>query len=57
MLGFNPSLYNGKEDDSISLYGYLSFKRYLKLIGFNNPKNIKKVKNWKQRYPNMVVVI
>lgn len=53
MLGFNPSLYNGKNQSSVSIYGYQSIEHYMTLIGFNNPKHQQKVINWKNQYPKL----
>ena len=57
MLGFNPSIYFNDKYGRISIYGVASFNRYEELIGWSSPKNIKKVSDWKRRYPNMVVVV
>lgn len=48
MLGFNPSLSITKDYFNISLYGYSSLKKYMDLIGFSNPKHLRKINDWKQ---------
>ncbi|MDD5132819.1 MAG: LAGLIDADG family homing endonuclease [Candidatus Nanoarchaeia archaeon] len=53
MLGFNPCYFKGEGYSSLSLYGYNSLKRYMDLIGFHNPKHLRKVNNWKLLYPKL----
>nr|MBI4156093.1 LAGLIDADG family homing endonuclease [Candidatus Woesearchaeota archaeon] len=55
MLGFNPCKYKNKNGYwYIYLYGYERFKRYQKLIGWNNPKNLRKIDKWKNSYGNLI---
>ena len=54
MLGFEPYLYQDKKGYwHIVLNGYERIERYSKLIGWNNPKHLKKVTSWKENYPNL----
>lgn len=53
MLGFNPKLYKDSNKLIIMLYGYENFSRYLKIIGTKQPKNIKKIEEWKKRNPKI----
>ena len=52
MLGFNPYFYYDiKRDDSkVILYGITQLKYYAQLIGWNNPKHLNKVKEWRKIY-------
>ncbi len=53
MLGFRPSIYVGKEATSVSLHGYNSLKHFMDIVGFNNPKHLKKVRKWEEMYPKI----
>ncbi|MFH2028210.1 MAG: LAGLIDADG family homing endonuclease [Nanoarchaeota archaeon] len=57
MLGLSPSFYIGKNYASVSLYGYESLKRYIELIGFHNPKHLKKIDDWEKAYPKLVAMV
>lgn len=59
MLGFNPKCYSTGRYSSINLNGYKRLALYSKLVGWNNPKHLNKVKEWKQKYPEigMAVVV
>ena len=67
MLGFDPKMCYDKRYSCWQLYmnGYERLERYSKIIGWNNPKHINKVKKWKELYPqlgknvntNMVAVV
>ncbi|MBU0466174.1 MAG: LAGLIDADG family homing endonuclease [Candidatus Woesearchaeota archaeon] len=37
----------------ITLNGYERFERYNKLIGWHNPKHLRKIKKWKKQYPKL----
>lgn len=56
MLGFNPVVNLARGQSKISLNGVSSLKRYEKMIGWSSPKNLKKVENWKNRYPQLNMV-
>jgi hypothetical protein len=53
MLGFN--IWNGFNEryGRISINGIPNFKRYKELIGWSSEKNLKKVKMWEEKYPNL----
>ncbi len=53
MLGFNPSLYKGKDFHALNIYGVQSLKKFLDLIGFHNPKHLSKIEAWKRAYPKL----
>ncbi len=53
MLGFNPNIYFNKEEGIISLNGIGVFKKYEELIGWSSPKNLNKLKAWKNKYPQL----
>ncbi len=53
MLGFNPNVYLDCEYPRISLNGIAALKRYEKLIGWSSQKNLNKLNNWKNRYPEL----
>lgn len=53
MLGFNVKTYKDKDCYSIVLNGYSNFERYNKLIGWSNPKHLKKIKRWSERNPKI----
>jgi len=57
MLGFNPSIHFGKDCARISLYGYDSLEKFIERIGFNNPKHLKKIEEWKRSYPKLVAMV
>jgi len=57
MLGLRPSFHIGKDYASVSLYGYDTLKRYMELIGFHNPKHLKKIYDWKKSYPKLVAMV
>jgi hypothetical protein len=49
MLGFSPKLYTHKDGyTEVVLYGYSQLHHYEKIIGWNSPKHLKKVKKWKE---------
>ena len=54
MMGFKPWVGFNKRYGRISLYGTEVFKRYEELIGWSSPKNLNKVKDWKERYPQLI---
>ncbi len=53
MLGFNPNVYLDCEYPRISLNGIAALKRYEKLIGWSSQKNLNKLNDWKNRYPEL----
>ena len=53
MLGFNPNVYINKNDGVISLNGIGALKRYGQLIGWSSQKNLNKLNNWKNQYPQL----
>ena len=54
MLGLKPNTYKDKRGySSININGYQRLKKYLELIGSNNPKHLSKIKGWKKLYPNL----
>ncbi len=53
MLGFNPGIYFNKKYGRISIYGINALKRYEKLIGWSSQKNLNKLNDWKNRYPQL----
>ncbi len=53
MLGLNPKISKTKSCWRIDLNGYKRLEVYSKLIGWNNPKNIVRVINWKKQYPEL----
>jgi len=53
MLGFEPKKYKEGDYWKIHLRGYKRLERYSKLIGWNNPKHLNKVKQWKNTYPKL----
>ena len=55
MLGFKPNVYLNEQYPKISLNGIGSLKRYEKLIGWNSQKNLNKLNDWKNRYPNLSI--
>jgi outer membrane PBP1 activator LpoA protein len=57
MLGFNSCIYTNAEYPSAHLYGYRALTRYIELVGFNNPKHLKKIENWKKTYPKLAAVV
>ncbi len=57
MLGFNPSTHFDKESASVSLYGYDSLEKFIERVGFNNPKHLKKIAEWKKSYPKLVAMV
>ncbi len=55
ILGLKPRMCVDKRGYwRIDLNGYKRLERYEKLIGWSNPKHLKKIKAWKQLYPNLV---
>lgn len=53
-LGFRPRKYIASNGYwSIYLYGYSNFERYEKLIGWRNPKNMRKVLEFRKRYSGL----
>ena len=55
MLGLNPCKYKNKKGYwCIYLYGYERFKKYQKLIGWSNQKNLRKIDKWKNSYGNLM---
>ena len=53
MLGFNPNVYINQNEGIISLNGIGALKRYEKLIGWSSQKNLNKLNNWKNKYPQL----
>ena len=53
MLGFNPNPCLNRDCWTLDLYGYKSLDRYMELIGFNNPKHLRKINEWRKRYPKL----
>jgi len=53
MMGFNPWIGFNKNYGRISIYGIRAFKRYGELVGWSSPKNLNKVKNWEEMYPQL----
>ena len=54
MLGFDPYIFEEKGGCwHIYLNGYERMKKYSQLIGWNNPKHLNKVKEWKETYPEL----
>ncbi|MBU2634234.1 MAG: hypothetical protein KJ674_03230 [Nanoarchaeota archaeon] len=53
MLGFAPSISYNNKYGRISIYGIKAFKRYEKLIGWRSQKNLNRLNNWKNRYPQL----
>ena len=56
MLGLKPISYKNVAKDGIRygvyLNGYERFFKYMKLVGFNSPKHLKKVEKWKELHPD-----
>ncbi len=60
MLGFNPGIYFNNKYGRISIYGINALKKYENLIGWSSQKNLKRLNDWKKRYPqlnNMAIVV
>ena len=56
LLGFSPRIYYHKDGyTEVVLYGYSQLKYYEKIIGWNSPKHLKKVKEWNRRFMATVV--
>ncbi|MAG53029.1 MAG: hypothetical protein CMH62_03645 [Nanoarchaeota archaeon] len=54
MIGLKPYKYKDKLGYwHIDLNGYERLEKYSQLIGWSNPKHLKKVKEWKKRYPKL----
>lgn len=53
MFGFNPSVCFNERYGRICIYGISAFKRYEELIGWSSQKNLNKVKDWKNKYPEL----
>ena len=53
MLGFNIKIYKSKKYWEVKMNGYKNFSLYQKLIGTNQPKNIKKINEWRNLYPDL----
>lgn len=53
MLGLEPRVNKSGDYWVISLNGYERLRKYSKIIGWNNTKNINKVVEWKRRYPEL----
>ena len=54
MLGFDPYIFEEKGGCwHIYLNGYERMRKYSQLIGWNNPKHLNKVKEWKEAYPEL----
>lgn len=53
MLGFDPSVIFNKRYGRIFIYGIGALKRYEELIGWSSQKNLNKLKDWKDRYPEL----
>jgi|TARA_Y100000034_G_scaffold135819_1_gene209304 hypothetical protein len=53
MFGFNIWLGFNERYGRISLNGISNFKRYRELIGWSSQKNLNKVKDWEERYPEL----
>ena len=52
MLGFEPYRYQDKLGYwVIVLNGYERLERYYEMIGWSNPKHLRKLKEWKIKYP------
>lgn len=53
-FGLNPKVFQDRKRYwCIYLNGYERLARYSRLIGWDNPKYIKKINNWKERYPKL----
>lgn len=58
VLGLKPKTYFNKSGYwGINLNGYQRLAKYEGLIGWSNPKHLKKVKAWKQTYPKLGVAV
>ena len=60
MLGFNPGVYFNDKYGRISIYGINALKKYENLINWSSQKNLKRLIDWKKRYPklnNMAIVV
>lgn len=57
MLGFQPKVYFYKDYSTIHLNGINSLKRYEKLIGWRNEKNLKRLQNWKDKWKHQSMAI
>lgn len=54
MLGLKPYKYQDKLGYwHITLNGYDRLEKYYKLVGWHNPKHLRKVKEWKRLYPQL----
>lgn len=53
MLGFKPWISFNDKYGRIALYGIKSFKRFKELIGWSSQKNLNKINNWENRYPQL----
>lgn len=53
MFGFNPGIYFNDSYGRITMYGVETLKKYEKLIGWSSPKNLNKVNDWRNRYPQL----
>ena len=54
-LGLEPRISKSNRDEcwKIDLNGYKKIERYSQLVGWNNPKSIKRIINWKNAYPKL----
>ncbi len=54
MLGFDPKIFSKGNYQKITLNGISQFKKYEEIIGWSSPKNLNKVKVWKDKYPQLI---
>jgi hypothetical protein len=54
MIGFLPSLHHDKRGYwTVNLWGYQALQRFIKQIGFHNPKHTRKIHQWRALYPQL----
>jgi len=53
MFGLDPRVYYNDTYGKIYLNGINRFKRYSEFIGWSTQKNLDKIRNWEERYPEL----
>ena len=53
MLGLKPKTYNKRKYPEIVLNGYGNFWKFQEVIGFHNPKHLKKIETWGKKYKEL----
>ncbi|MBN1941615.1 MAG: hypothetical protein JW772_05550 [Candidatus Diapherotrites archaeon] len=50
MFGLNPKCYKNGNKTAIKLNGYNNLRKYNQMVGWRNPKHLKKIKKWEEEH-------